>query len=196
MNLFGIIYLATNIHNGEQYVGQTCQKLKRRLTNHKASIGKIKTKFSLAMSQYGFNAFKFEEIFIAFDEKSLHEAEKLIINDLNPVYNMTKGGSGVKGLKQSIESVNKRSVAMKKLLQSSEMKSKWAKVQLGRKHPKEEVLRTAKAKWRPVYCKELETSFLNQKFAADYFNTGTPNISQLIKNKGKVKNIYTLVRVI
>ena len=37
---------------------------------------------------------------------------------------------------------------------------------------------------------------LNQKYAADFFGTVAGNISQLIANKGKVKNKYTLVRVI
>jgi group I intron endonuclease len=195
MQRFGVIYLATNKHTGEQYVGQTCEKLTRRVTNHKASIGRYQTRFALAMQQHGFNNFEFKELFTAFGKNELDEAEKLLVEEFNPAYNMTKGGSGLRGYKPTQETIKKQSVTMQQRLQDPTIRDKWVQAQIGRKHPKEEVQRTAKAKWKPVYCKELEVSFLNQKYAAEYLNTSKANVSQLI-NKGKVKGLYTLIRVV
>ena len=109
---------------------------------------------------------------------------------------MTKGGSGVKGYIPPKEVVIKRSISLKKTLQDPVIRSKWGKANIGRKKSQDDIAKTAKAKWKPVYCKELAISFLNQKYAADFFGTVAGNISQLIANKGKVKNKYTLVRVI
>ena len=63
MNRFGIIYLCTNKITGEQYIGQTCQNIKKRITNHKCSMKTYKTKFSEALNKYKFESFVFDEIF-------------------------------------------------------------------------------------------------------------------------------------
>ena len=194
MQRFGAIYLATNKYTGEQYVGQTCEKLSKRVTNHKASIGKYKTKFALAMQQYGFENFEFKEVFTAFGKDELDTAEKELVAEFSPTYNMTKGGSGLRGYKPTQETIKKQSATMQRRLQDPIIRAKWAQVQIGRKHPKEEVERTARAKWKPVYCEELKVSFLNQNYAAEYFNTSKVNVCQLI-NKGKVHGKYTLIRV-
>lgn len=194
MKRFGVVYLATNLLTGEQYVGQTCESLRRRVTNHKSSIGTYKTKFALAMAQHGFHNFTFEEVFTAFTEEALHEAEKSIIESVKPSYNMTRGGSGLKGYVATEATKAKQKLAMLELLKDPAMRAKWAQVQIGRKHPKEEVLRTAKAKWKPVFCNELKVSFLNQKYAAEYLNVVKSAVTQAIKNKGKVAKV-TLVRV-
>ena len=196
MQRFGVIYLATNKHTGEQYVGQTCEKLTRRVTNHKASIGKYQTRFALAMQRYGFENFKFKELFTAFGKNELDEAEKLLVEEFSPVYNMTKGGSGLRGYKPTQETIKKQSTTMQKLLQNPTIRDKWVQAQLGRKHPKEEVQRTAKARWKPVYCKELEVSFLNQKYASEYLGFAKSTITEAIKRKGKVADKFTLIRVV
>lgn len=194
MNRFGVVYLATNKHTGEQYVGQTCKKLNRRVINHKASIGKYKTKFALAMQQYGFENFEFKEVFTAFGKNELDIVEKELVAEFSPVYNMTKGGSGLRGYKPTQETIKKQSTTMQQRLQDPTVRAKWVQAQIGRKHLKEEIERTARAKWKPVYCKELKVSFLNQKYAAEHLNVVTSAITQAIKNKGKVAKV-TLVRV-
>jgi hypothetical protein len=85
---------------------------------------------------------------------------------------------------------------MQKLLQNPTIRDKWVQAQLGRKHPKEEVQRTAKARWKPVYCKELEVSFLNQKYASEYLGFAKSTITEAIKRKGKVADKFTLIRVV
>ena len=196
MQRFGVIYLATNKHTGEQYVGQTCEKLTRRVTNHKASIGKYQTRFALAMQRYGFENFKFKELFTAFGKNELDEAEKLLVEEFSPVYNMTKGGSGLRGYKPTQETIKKQSATMQQRLQDPTIRAKWVQAQIGRKHPKEEVLRTAIAKWKPVFCKELSVSFLNQKYASEYLGFAKSTITEAIKRKGKVADKFTLIRVV
>lgn len=94
MNRYGSIYLATNSVTGEQYVGQTRQKLNTRIYAHKISAQKPKFKVNYAIHQYGFGNFVFEEIYVAFDRETLNIAEKAFIAELCPAYNMTKGGAG------------------------------------------------------------------------------------------------------
>jgi group I intron endonuclease len=196
MNRFGVIYLATNKHTGEQYVGQTCEKLTRRVTNHKASIGKYKTKFALAMQHYGFENFEFKEVFTAFGKNELDTAEKELVAEFNSIYNMTKGGSGLRGYKPTQETIKKQRNTMQQRLQDPAIRVKWVQAQIGRKHPKEEVERTARAKWKPVYCKELGISFLNQKYAAEYLGIRPSTVVEAMKRKGRVANKFTLVRVV
>ena len=196
MQRFGVIYLSTNKITGEQYIGQTCKKLTRRVTNHKASIGKYKTKFALAMQHHGFESFEFKELFIAFGKDELNDAEKLLVEEFIPIYNMTKGGCGLRGYKPTQETVKKQSATMQNLLKDPFIRNKWIQAQIGRKHPKEEVEKTARAKWKPVFCKELGVSFLNQKFASEYLGFAKSTITEAIKRKGKVANKFTLVRVV
>lgn len=53
----------------------------------------------------------------------------------------------------------------------------------------------AKMKWKPIFCQELNVCFLSGKHAAKHFNIATSHVSQTVKNKGKVKGLYTLQRV-
>jgi hypothetical protein len=65
----------------------------------------------------------------------------------------------------------------------------------GRKMPISAIVATAKAKWKAVFCPELEVSFLCQKFAAEYLSVPKATVSVAVKNKGKVLKKYTLIRV-
>jgi hypothetical protein len=55
-NKFGIIYVATNLINNKQYVGQTSRKLYERKSNHKNE--KNTFPIHLAIKKYGINNFK------------------------------------------------------------------------------------------------------------------------------------------
>jgi group I intron endonuclease len=54
---------------------------------------------------------------------------------------------------------------------------------------------SARAKWKPVYCPELQCSFLSQKMAAAHFRVVPATITQAIKKKGKVNRMFTLEKV-
>ncbi len=76
-----------------------------------------------------------------------------------------------------------------------EVKEKRRVASVGRKMPVEAIENSARAKWKPVYCQELEVSFLNQKYAAEYLGALKSSVCAAIKNKGKVNKQFTLVRV-
>jgi group I intron endonuclease len=57
------------------------------------------------------------------------------------------------------------------------------------------VEKITRAKWKPVFCKEIQVSFLSQKHAAEYLGVRTSTIAESIKRRGKVGGQYTLVRV-
>lgn len=269
---FGSIYIATNSITGEQYVGQTRQKFATRVYAHKISALKPKFKINYAIAKYGFENFKFEQVFIAFDRDSLNYAEKIVIADLNPAYNMTKGGAGMPGpvsdalkakrseqakirwanpdwksktvksiraackteefvnkAKERLQNKNlaairwkdhvkkvkeikdvsksirdtwknpdiraKRIAGLRRALSTPEVKAKFSAANRGRKMSKEAIDKTAKAKHKHLYCEELQCTFLSQKHAAKYFNLGNTAITEALKRKGKVRKMYTLIRV-
>lgn len=76
-----------------------------------------------------------------------------------------------------------------------EVKEKRRVASVGRKMPVEAIENSARAKWKPVYCQELEVSFLSQKYAAEYLGALKSSVCAAIKNKGKVSKQFTLVRV-
>lgn len=65
----------------------------------------------------------------------------------------------------------------------------------GRVMPRESVEKTARAKWKPVYCPELQTSFLSQKHAAEFLGVLKTSVCNAIKTKGRVNKQFTLVMV-
>lgn len=269
---YGCIYVATNTVTGEQYVGQTRQKFATRVYAHKISALKPKFKIHQAIAKYGFDKFIFNEVFIAFNKNSLDSAEKTIIADLAPAYNMTRGGAGMPGpvsatvkvkrseqakqrwsnpewkaktiegiraacqtsefankAKERLQGKNlaalrwaghvkaitepknrakitsdtwkdlnireKRIAGLRKTLLKPEVIAKRSFAALGRKHSAATVRKIALTKYQPLYCKELECTFLSQKHAAKYFDLGRSAITEALKRKGKVKHAYTLVRV-
>lgn len=66
---------------------------------------------------------------------------------------------------------------------------------LGRKMSDESIEKSARAKWKPVYCKELECSFLSQKYAAEFLGVLRTSVTNAVKRKGKVGGVYTLEKV-
>ena len=65
----------------------------------------------------------------------------------------------------------------------------------GKVMSRESVERSAKAKWKPVLCLELNISFLSMAFAAEYLNVKRSTISEAVKRKRKVSGAYTFIRV-
>lgn len=91
------IYKITNKTNGEIYIGKTKNKdpikrYKRHLTN--AFKYEQQTYLYKAMRKYGKDNFKFEVIFSIIDPDYLNYMEVYFIDNMDPYYNMTKGGDG------------------------------------------------------------------------------------------------------
>jgi group I intron endonuclease len=89
----------------------------------------------------------------------------------------------------------KRVTGLKKALSTLEARAKLSKASKGRVHSKLILEKIAKTKHKPVYCKELECTFLSQKHAAEHFGVRHTTITESIKRKGKVHRQYTLTRV-
>jgi group I intron endonuclease len=235
----GSIYIATNKHTGDQYVGQTRQPVQKRWAAHwKTAVCPTarKAKFQHALIEFGKDAFFVEEVFVAFDEETLNNVEIGFIADLNPTYNATRGGKGLRPVVVSPETKRKRSEAakarwantewrektvdsIKKAAQTDEARARgkkvaaigivarWAKhVKKQKSAPRVKVSKikrdpsvgrflSAKAKWKPVYCPELQCSFLSQKAAAEFLGVVRTSVTNAVKQKGKVARMYTLEKV-
>jgi group I intron endonuclease len=271
----GSIYVATNKHTGEQYVGQTRQLVQKRWAAHwrtATCATSRKAKFQEALNAFGRDAFQVTEIFVAFDADALNAAEIELIAELNPAYNSTRGGKGLRPIIVSEETKRKRSEAAKARWANPEWKAKtieslklasqtpdaiargkalreykgvekrWAghvkkkklvgnrssaisaswkipavrqkriegliaasanpdahakrvAASTGRVMPKSSVEKSARSKWKPLYCPEIQTTFLCGKYAAEYFGVLNTSVSNAVKQKGRLLRKYSLEMV-
>ena len=90
-----IIYKITNTVNGKLYIGQTIQKLEKRMYNHFNYKGK--TAISKAINKYGKENFTYEVIDTAETREELDEKEIYWIKHYNSLvpngYNLEHGGN-------------------------------------------------------------------------------------------------------
>lgn len=123
----GSIYIATNKHTGDQYVGQTIKTVQKRWDSHwrTATCSKSrKAKFQAAILEFGKDAFDVSEVFVAFDAEALNAAEISVIADIQPTYNSSRGGRGLRPIIVSEETKRKRSEAAKLRWSNPEWKAK------------------------------------------------------------------------
>jgi group I intron endonuclease len=91
-----LIYCFTNKTNGKKYVGQTWQKLGRRLNAHK-NENRSNSRLHLAIEKYGIANF---DVAILATVSSQDDADRLesfwiaILDTLDGGYNLTQGGQG------------------------------------------------------------------------------------------------------
>ena len=267
---YGSVYLLTNRHTGEQYVGQTIKSVKKRWYAHCMSAQKPKFKVSHNIAKYGKDAFDVSEMFVAFDKDALNGAEKALIATFNPALNLTSGGAGlprkltekerlalserskklwadpvwkartIAGLKNAERPVvpyevlrergkatcakrwanhvkRKKEVVgtgaltaktwqdpmvrakrIQGIIEANarpEVQERRKAASTGRVMPKEAIAKAARAKWKPVYCPELQVSFLSQKHAAEFLGVKKTSVCNALKTKGKVKQKFTLAMV-
>ena len=92
---FGFIYIATNLINGKQYVGQTMRKLKERIAGHKCGKKKRVCLLTRAIKKYGIENFKW--VSFSCPEEDLDWTESFLIKELNTQtpngYNLESGGN-------------------------------------------------------------------------------------------------------
>ena len=272
---YGSIYIATNKHTGDQYVGQTRKLVEKRWDSHwRTAICATsrKAKFQNAIIEFGKDAFKVDEIFVAFDAEALNFAEISVIADLQPAYNSSRGGKGLRPIVVSDSTRAKRSEAAKarwanpdwkaktvqalqaaaqtpeasargKALrvhkgsekrwaghikkervvcnQAEKVRKSWEDPQIrqkridglklafstpeakakriaastGRLMSAQAIEKSARSKWKPLYCPEIKTTFLCGKYAAEYFGVLHTSISNAVKQKGKLLRKYSLEMV-
>lgn len=272
MGAWGVVYIATNLITGEQYVGQTKQPPHVRFRAHEVSSRNPKTKFHRAIADAQYNNFYFEVVASASTREDLNDAEKIIISQYTPVYNSTCGGAGRSRVVSGAERTRLSEAAKKRWADPiwREMtvtsireatsdgrytvygrqvgqtgvgaKARWAnhiKVEkqpknrsasvamswtdptvrdkriqgiiasnkrpevivrrsaasTGRKLSANAIAASAKAKWKPVYCPELQVSFLSRSAAASYIGVGKTAVSEAMRHNRKIAGAFTLQEV-
>ncbi|MBR6711458.1 MAG: GIY-YIG nuclease family protein [Selenomonadaceae bacterium] len=109
---YGIIYKITNKLNGKPYVGQTKQKLRRRINQHKVANSAIGN----AIRKYGIGNFTIEVIEECATLEQLNAREMFWIAELKCKapngYNRDNGGEGSLGRLCSTETRVKKSAAV------------------------------------------------------------------------------------
>jgi hypothetical protein len=86
---------------------------------------------------------------------------------------------------QGINAANKRSEVIARRSAASK----------GRKLPASAIAASAKAKWKPVYCPELQISFLSRSAAAVYIGVGKSAVSEAMRHNRKIAGTFTLREV-
>jgi len=77
-----------------------------------------------------------------------------------------------------------------------EVKDRKIAASTGRIMSDKAVQKIARSKWKPVYCPELQVSFLSQKYAAEHLGALQSSVCAAIKTKGKVNKQFTLMMVV
>jgi group I intron endonuclease len=129
-----IVYQATNLVNGNAYIGVTTSSLKRRRSQHlvsAASGGGFL--FHKAIRKYGPGAFEWTILEKHRTAKAAYDAEVRLIAMLRPTYNMTKGGeSGMAGVQMRPETKAKIAAAHRGIGHGPEARAKIGAASRGR----------------------------------------------------------------
>jgi group I intron endonuclease len=98
MNLFGIIYKATNKVNSKIYIGQTTVSLAKRKSKHLYDASNMNNNsiFLKAINKYGIDSFEWEKIQDCFSRQELDDKENYYIrffdsNNIEKGYNLVTG---------------------------------------------------------------------------------------------------------
>jgi group I intron endonuclease len=133
-----LAYLITNTINSKAYIGITTRSIARRWYEHKFvsnSCGKLLAK---AINKYGAEAFEIKPIASAKTIEDLKEIEKELITQFQTKvpfgYNLTDGGDGVFGFKQSEEQRIKSAGLRLGIKHTKETKEKMKIAHLGEKN--------------------------------------------------------------
>ena len=104
--VYGRIYMITNLINDKKYVGLTTKTIEERFKSHLYRANHEKSVVQKAIKKYGKDNFKIEEIDLAYTKESLIEKEIFWIKDKNTLiegYNLTVGGEGVSQMTEEIK---------------------------------------------------------------------------------------------
>lgn len=135
-----IIYCIHNLSTGKKYIGQTIEKIQRRVLRHFRTINE--TKISRAIQKYGKCDFVYGIVEEIEDINLLDEREKYWIKYYSSVdngFNIKEGGKSARGYKQSQSSIEKRRQKLLGRPLSEEHKQKLSKAHKGKVLSKETV---------------------------------------------------------
>jgi group I intron endonuclease len=136
----GIIYCIHNLSTSKKYIGQTIEKLQRRVVRHFRTINE--TKISRAIQKYSKYNFVYGIIEKVENENLLDEREQYWIKFYDTVengFNIKEGGKCSRGFRQSESSVEKRRQKLLGKPLSEEHKQKISKAHKGKILTKETI---------------------------------------------------------
>jgi len=136
----GIIYCIHNLTTGKKYIGQTVEKLQRRVLRHFRTINE--TKISRAIQKYSKYDFVYGIVEEVKDRNLLDEKEQYWIKFYDSVengFNIKEGGKCARGFKQSQSSIEKRRQKLIGKSLTKEHKQKISKAHKGKILSKETV---------------------------------------------------------
>ena len=128
-----IIYCIHSLSTGKKYIGQTVEKMQRRVLRHFRTINE--TKISRAIQKYGKYDFVYGVIEDIDDNNLLDEREKYWIKFYDAVkngFNIKEGGKCARGYKQSQSSIEKRRQKLIGKSLSNEHKEKLSEAHKGK----------------------------------------------------------------
>lgn len=138
--MYGIIYKIKNKTNNKIYIGQTTRSLKDRWLQH-LNKNSCCTYLRNSIKKYGKENFEVTVIAYCNSLEQMNYREEYYIRLFKSLapngYNLTLGGSGIKGKKHSQETKDKISKSKKGCIVPKDRRLRIGKTLLGRKHPEE-----------------------------------------------------------
>jgi group I intron endonuclease len=216
----GVVYAILNTANNKRYVGSTTQPVRVRWKCHLYRLRHgvhHSYKLQSAFNAFGEAAFVVE-VLAECARDALVLVEKTYIDKFgsyNIASNPSRNGietrwhghvkkplapklpASVRIKQEWLDPVVRanRLAGMRRHLEKPETRERLRTAMLGRRMPKEAVQKMAESKWKPVFCPELQITFLSQKAAAEHLGVLTTSVCNALKKKGKVLRKYTLERV-
>jgi group I intron endonuclease len=190
------VYKIVNIVNQHQYIGSTInfdrrkKRHTRELTNKKHHSRHLQN----AWDFYGFDKFEFHILEIVNDINELTNRETFYLQSLNPEYNTMRDIKSHIGLKRSLETRKKMSLAQVGKKHSEETKQKLREINTGKKQSEEtKQKRVSSMKSSEKFNVAVRSKDRSDKIKASRLNNGGYIITEEQKQKArdtlKLKNL-------
>lgn len=194
------IYIITNKQTNKLYIG-SCVNFRKRYSKHFTELRKNKhgnPHLQNAFNLYGEEAFEFH-IIEECEKEDLINLEQKYLDKHNEceLYNIRKIAHSNLGLRASLETKQKMSIAGKNKEFTTEHKANISKAKKGfapmkgRRFTEEHIKKIKEASYKKVYCIELDKSFNSIVEAAKEFGVSSGAIIQSIKKGTRVCRQYT-----